>query len=74
MSDEKFVACETYPGYSHHIRRIGRRPVNLGGHYTPKPQSLCGRDVAWDTRIPITSVECRACQQRLGAANVEKAP
>lgn len=71
MSDE-FVACETYPGYSHHIRRVGDRPVHLGGHVSPKPKALCGREVAWDTRIPVATVECRSCQQRLGAAQAER--
>ena len=63
----ELVACETYPGYSHHVRVIGDVPINLGGHVV-KPRSLCGREVAWDTQVPVASVECPKCRAMLKAA------
>lgn len=52
MSDD-YVVSETYPGYCYHLRRVGSRPVKYGGHTSPRPRALCGRDVAWDTRSPV---------------------
>ncbi len=64
MSTSSFVACETYPAYSDHVRAIGDVPINLGGHVV-KPRSLCGREIAWDTRVPVTTVGCAKCKAAL---------
>lgn len=59
------VVGETYPGYSHHLREIADTPIHLGGHVR-KPESLCGRPIAWDTRIPVDGFhECEDCLQAL---------
>jgi hypothetical protein len=49
------VVAESYPGYRYHLRRLGPReaPIKLGGHASPKPRALCGREIAWDTKIPV---------------------
>ena len=61
MKLSDFVACETYPTYRHHLREIGDTPIHLGGHVI-KPLSLCRRQVAWDTQIPVAGFgECKTC-------------
>jgi hypothetical protein len=66
-NDRAYVACETYPAYSDHVRDIAFAPINLGGH-VHKPLTLCGREAAWDTRIPVTSVACPKCKAAIAAA------
>jgi len=63
----RYIAGETYPGYRHHLREIGDVPPNYGGHVT-KPLSLCGRPLAWDTKIPVAGFhECAACAAAVNA-------
>ncbi len=62
---DNYIACETYPGYYEHVRLIGDRPIHKGGHIAPKPLALCGKPVAWDISVPISSVECPYCQGQL---------
>lgn len=60
-NDDLLVVGESYPGYRLHLREIGGTPVHLGGH-VEKPLSLCGRPLAWDTRIPVKGFhECKLC-------------
>lgn len=55
------IVSETYPGYSYHLRELGDTPPNYGGH-VKKPESLCGRPLAWDTKIPVDMFDdCKAC-------------
>lgn len=61
MVPTDLVVGETYPAYSYHLREIGDVPVNLGGHVR-KPLSLCGREIAWDTQIPVAGFDdCKRC-------------
>lgn len=61
----RYIACETYPGYMHHLREIGDVPPNFGGHVV-KPMSLCGRPIAWDTHLPVKGFhECARCAAEL---------
>ncbi len=59
MSD--YVTCETVAAIVVHIRRASDAPVRLNGHTSPRPTSLCGMEVAWDTQIPVSSATCRKC-------------
>lgn len=55
------VVSETCPGYKYHLREVGDTPVHFGGHVN-KPLSLCGRPIAWDTRIPVKGFDdCLKC-------------
>lgn len=65
------VICETVAAITTHLRRVTpEHPVRLGGHPSPKPLTLCGRDVGWDTQIPVRgpdgAVEC-GCRRCLRA-------
>ena len=39
---------------------FGETP-SLSGHW-PRPSTLCGKDAAWDTRLPVETARCRDCQ------------
>lgn len=53
MGDD-LVVCETHAAVAYHVRRTGEHAINLGGHVQPRPQTLCGLEAAWDTRLPVT--------------------
>lgn len=62
------IVAESYPGYQLHLRQTGEgyAAPNYGGHVSPKPTALCGRELAWDTRIRVEGFgtgrdECSAC-------------
>lgn len=55
------TTCETIAAVVLHIRRVGDRPVHLGGHVTPKPFALCGSPVGWDCQSPISAATCVRC-------------
>lgn len=61
----KVLTCETIAAIVVHARHEGDRPVRYGGHARPKPVSLCGRKIDWDTRRPLSSVSCRHCLEAL---------
>lgn len=56
-----FVVCESTAAITTHLRELALAPENLGGHPEPRPQALCGAEVAWDTRLPLSAARCRAC-------------
>lgn len=62
---EEFVTCESVASIVLHVRRIGDRPVHLGGHVSPRPLALCQSMVAWDTKRPVSTVGCRDCRDEL---------
>jgi hypothetical protein len=59
----ELVICETPPAIVPHLRVVTDEfPIRLSGHPFPRPRALCGAEVAWDTRIPVTSSRCRDCR------------
>lgn len=61
------ISCETYPGYSHHVRLISVTPPHYAGHASPYPRSLCGREVRWDTKVPVDASGCTKCDAAIDA-------
>lgn len=62
--DAEFVVCETLTAMVQHLRQVtATSPVNLGGHTSPKPVTLCGMQADWDTRIPVGCETCHTCKQ-----------
>lgn len=64
------VVCETTAAISTHFRLVSPEfPIRLGGHW-PRPKTLCDKEAAWDTQLPIKpGARCGLCQQearRLG--------
>ena len=67
-----FIVCESYPGYSKHIRKVNA-DIHYGGYAMPK-MALCGKvlDVGWDTRFSLPDIRgwcmdsidrpCAGCQ------------
>lgn len=56
------VVCESTAAIVAHLRRVTEAtPIKLSGHAFPRPLSLCGNEIAWDTRLPIDAASCRAC-------------
>lgn len=55
------VVCETVAAITTHLREVSDEyPIKLGGH-SNKPKALCGREINWDTRLPISSARCTKC-------------
>jgi hypothetical protein len=54
------VVCESIAAITTHLRDTSKVGVNLSGHH-PRPHALCGAEIAWDTRLPLTAARCRAC-------------
>lgn len=64
------VICETAAAITLHLREVTTAsPIKLSGHW-PRPLALCGAEISWDTRIPITSVRCRGCIAARDAATL----
>jgi hypothetical protein len=55
----KYVVCETTAAISTHLRLRELSPLKYGGGLTIN--TLCGRQAAWDTKIPVECVRCREC-------------
>lgn len=73
MSDRKFVVCESVAAIVTHLREVTKEhPISLSGHSFPRPRSLCDREMAWDTRLPISSARCRDCREASGITDWEK--
>lgn len=57
----ELVVCESAVAVVPHLRRVTKEfPIKLSGHW-PRPLSLCGSEVAWDTKLPLSSARCRDC-------------
>jgi len=60
-----FVVCESTAAIVTHLRLVGDKPISLSGPSFPRPEALCGSEIAWDTQLPINAVRCRACMHQL---------
>ena len=63
----ELVVCESDEAFTTHLRDVSLAPLSYEGHPVPRPLSLCGAEVAWDTRLPIESARCGACLFMLSA-------
>jgi len=55
------VVCETVAAITPHLRRVtDEHPIRLSGH-SNKPKALCGREINWDTKLPLSSARCALC-------------
>lgn len=66
-----FVVCETSAAITPHIRSTAEVPATertLSG-FAARPKALCGAEVAWDTRLPLSAARCCYC-----IAALEKSP
>lgn len=61
----ELVVCESVAAVTTHLRDMSTVPFNPSGRY-PRPRSLCGAEVAWDTRIPVSNARCRTCREEAG--------
>lgn len=60
------IACESTAAYTVHAREVtDAAPIRCGGHSTPRPEALCGMEIAWDTELPLSAVRCRVCLRRI---------
>lgn len=56
------VVCESVAAITTHLREVtDATPIRLSGHAPPRPPSLCGIDIAWDTKLPLGAARCAAC-------------
>lgn len=62
--ESPFIVCETTATITLHARRVDAAPIQLGGHST-RVLALCGRKIAWDTRLPLSAVRCVKCQAEI---------
>lgn len=63
MTGHALVVCETVAAITTHLREVTpETPLNYGGHH-PRPKALCGAEIAWDTKLPLTDTRCRGCIQ-----------
>lgn len=63
------VVCESVAAIVFHLRTYeDPSELKFGGHAPPRPLSLCEREIAWDTKIPVryTAVTCKTCRERSG--------
>jgi hypothetical protein len=72
--NEELVIAETISGNWHyHLRRVGSSGLKLGGGLSllgKEGRSLCGKELAWDTKFSLTawgkhdgySHWCSACE------------
>jgi hypothetical protein len=58
--EEKLVTCESVAAITLHVRDTTQVPISYSG-FAKRPQALCGAEVAWDTRIPVSNTRCREC-------------
>lgn len=66
--ESAYVACESSVAVVVHARQVeASTPIRLSGHASPRPASLCGSAIAWDTQLPLRSVTCRDCRAALEA-------
>lgn len=54
-----YVVCEHWVGITTHLRLRSLSPLKYGGGL--KVQSLCGLDMTWDTKQPVSSARCGHC-------------
>lgn len=60
--DNDLVVCESVAAIVPHLRRVTEAvPIKLSGHASPRPLSLCGNEIAWDTRLPLSAARCSKC-------------
>ena len=62
MNLTELITCESTAAISLHLRKISEAKISYSGH-SPRPKALCGREVAWDTRIVVTLASCTDCRQ-----------
>jgi hypothetical protein len=63
-----YIICETIAAITTHVRRVDAlTPVRLGGHIHDRGPvlALCGKKVAWDTRLPLGAIGCALCRARI---------
>jgi hypothetical protein len=63
---KQLIVCESTATITTHLRSVTSRPAAYGGHALPRPASLCGTPIAWDTRLPVTSTRCKVCRELAG--------
>jgi hypothetical protein len=57
----ELVVCETVAAITTHLRKItAEHPINYSG-FSRRPKTLCDKDAAWDTKLPLNSTRCRVC-------------
>ncbi len=57
----RLVICETVAAITPHLREVTTtHPIRLGGH-SDKPKALCGREINWDTELPLSAARCSKC-------------
>ena len=66
------IVSESVAAITTHLRDATEVGPNFGGH-SPRPYSLCGVQVAWDTHLPIAAARCRACLAEKARAERELA-
>lgn len=59
------VVCESAVAITTHLRDVADKAISLSGHW-PRPRALCGAEIAWDTRIPVSVARCRTCREKAG--------
>lgn len=58
------IVCSTVAAITTHLREVtNEHPLSLSGHH-PQPLSLCGMNIAWDTKLPISSARCNICRSK----------
>jgi len=63
-----YIVCETIAAITSHVRLVDEStPPRLGGHIHDRGPvlALCGRKIAWDTRLPLFAVRCAECVARI---------
>lgn len=63
---EWLVVCESVVAITTHLRDTVEVPstaATLSG-FTKRPTALCGTEIAWDTRLPVTAARCRDCRKK----------
>lgn len=60
------VVCESTAAIVTHLRKVtDLTPINLGGHQSPYPLTLCGTQARWDTESPVASATCVKCAAKV---------